>query len=41
MHERVRSGGTDLKEPLVVFAGRSNVGKSSTIRALTGRKVRV
>jgi len=41
MHERVRSGGTDLKEPLVVFAGRSNVGKSSTIRALTGKKVRV
>ncbi|MFW9886536.1 MAG: GTP-binding protein EngB [Candidatus Thorarchaeota archaeon] len=30
-----------MKEPLVVFAGRSNVGKSSTIRALTGRKVRV
>ena len=41
MQEHVRSGGTDLKEPLVVFAGRSNVGKSSTIRALTGRKVRV
>ncbi len=30
-----------MKTPLVVFAGRSNVGKSSTIRALTGRKVRV
>ena len=30
-----------MKEPLVVFAGRSNVGKSSTIRALTGRKVRI
>ncbi len=30
----------DMK-PLIVFAGRSNVGKSSTIRALTGRKVRV
>jgi GTP-binding protein EngB required for normal cell division len=41
MHERARSGGTELKEPLVVFAGRSNVGKSSTIRALTGRKVRI
>ncbi|MHA2004676.1 MAG: GTP-binding protein EngB, partial [Candidatus Thorarchaeota archaeon] len=26
---------------LVVFAGRSNVGKSSTIRALTGKKLRV
>jgi GTP-binding protein EngB required for normal cell division len=26
---------------MMVFAGRSNVGKSSTIRALTGRKVRV
>jgi GTP-binding protein EngB required for normal cell division len=25
----------------VVFAGRSNVGKSSTIRALTGKKLRV
>ena len=41
MHGHVHSGGTDLKTPLVVFAGRSNVGKSSTIRALTGRKVRV
>ena len=41
MHGHVHSGGTDLKEPLVVFAGRSNVGKSSTIRALTGRKLRV
>ena len=30
-----------MKEPLVVFAGRSNVGKSSTIRALTGRRVRI
>jgi GTP-binding protein EngB required for normal cell division len=29
------------KKPMIVFAGRSNVGKSSTIRALTGRKVRV
>jgi GTP-binding protein EngB required for normal cell division len=27
--------------PLVVFAGRSNVGKSSTIRALTGKNVRI
>jgi GTP-binding protein EngB required for normal cell division len=26
---------------MIVFAGRSNVGKSSTIRALTGKKVRV
>ncbi|MHA2025631.1 MAG: GTP-binding protein EngB [Candidatus Thorarchaeota archaeon] len=29
------------KNPMIVFAGRSNVGKSSTIRALTGKKVRV
>lgn len=28
-------------KPFVVFTGRSNVGKSSTIRALTGKKVRV
>lgn len=28
-------------KPLIVFAGRSNVGKSSTIRILTGKKVRV
>ncbi|TFG07245.1 GTP-binding protein EngB [Candidatus Thorarchaeota archaeon] len=41
MHEHVHSGGISLKKPLIVFAGRSNVGKSSTIRALTGRKVRV
>jgi GTP-binding protein EngB required for normal cell division len=27
--------------PLIVFAGRSNVGKSSIIRILTGKKVRV
>jgi GTP-binding protein EngB required for normal cell division len=27
--------------PMIVFAGRSNVGKSSTIRVLTGKKVRV
>jgi GTP-binding protein EngB required for normal cell division len=26
---------------MIVFAGRSNVGKSSTIRALTGKKVRI
>ncbi|UCH03574.1 MAG: GTP-binding protein EngB [Candidatus Thorarchaeota archaeon] len=30
-----------MDRPLMVFAGRSNVGKSSTIRLLTGRKVRV
>ncbi|MHA1965162.1 MAG: GTP-binding protein EngB [Candidatus Thorarchaeota archaeon] len=28
-------------KPMIVFAGRSNVGKSSTIRALTGKKVRI
>ncbi|TFG10785.1 GTP-binding protein EngB [Candidatus Thorarchaeota archaeon] len=38
MQERDSSG---TKKPLVVFAGRSNVGKSSTIRALTGVKLRV
>lgn len=32
---------TGNRRPLIVFAGRSNVGKSSTIRALTGKKVRV
>ena len=32
---------TGNKKPLIIFAGRSNVGKSSTIRALTGVKVRV
>lgn len=32
---------TGKDRPLIVFAGRSNVGKSSTIRALTGVKVRV
>ncbi|TFG97372.1 GTP-binding protein EngB [Candidatus Thorarchaeota archaeon] len=32
---------TGKRKPLIVFAGRSNVGKSSTIRALTGVKVRV
>ncbi len=39
MQERDHSG--DGKKPMIVFAGRSNVGKSSTIRALTGKKVRV
>jgi GTP-binding protein EngB required for normal cell division len=39
MQEQDHSG--DSKKPLIVFAGRSNVGKSSTIRALTGKKVRV
>jgi len=34
-------GSTGKDRPLIVFAGRSNVGKSSTIRALTGVKVRV
>ncbi len=34
-------GNSGTKKPLVVFAGRSNVGKSSTIRALTGVKLRV
>ena len=29
------------EKPMIVFAGRSNVGKSSTIRALTGKKVRI
>ncbi len=33
--------GREKAIPLIVFAGRSNVGKSSTIRALTGKKVRV
>lgn len=28
-------------KPMIVFAGRSNVGKSSTIRVLTGKRVRV
>ncbi|TFG31443.1 GTP-binding protein EngB [Candidatus Thorarchaeota archaeon] len=34
-------GPTGKKQPLIVFAGRSNVGKSSTIRILTGQKIRV
>jgi len=29
------------KKKMIVFAGRSNVGKSSIIRALTGKKVRI
>jgi len=37
MQERDHSG--NKTKPLIVFAGRSNVGKSSTIRALTGIKV--
>ena len=32
---------TGRKKPIIVFAGRSNVGKSSSIRILTGRKLRV
>lgn len=36
-----RSGATKPKKPLVVFVGRSNVGKSSIIRSLTGRRIRV
>ncbi|MHA1904898.1 MAG: GTP-binding protein EngB [Candidatus Thorarchaeota archaeon] len=40
MREQDRSGNESIK-PMIVFAGRSNVGKSSTIRALTGKKVRV
>jgi GTP-binding protein EngB required for normal cell division len=39
MRERDHSG--NKTKPLIVFAGRSNVGKSSTIRALTGIKVKV
>jgi GTP-binding protein EngB required for normal cell division len=41
MQGRDHSGVIELDRPLMVFAGRSNVGKSSTIRLLTGRKVRV
>ena len=33
--------GHNSKRPLVVLAGRSNVGKSSLIRALTGKRVRI
>ena len=32
---------TGKKKPIIVFTGRSNVGKSSIIRAITGKKVRV
>lgn len=39
MNEPDRTGNPE--KPMIVFAGRSNVGKSSTIRALTGRKVRI
>jgi len=35
------SSGTEAEKPLVVVAGRSNVGKSSIVRCLTGKKVRV
>ncbi|MCF2135645.1 MAG: GTP-binding protein EngB [Candidatus Thorarchaeota archaeon] len=42
MHRQDSSGIEEEEEkPLVVFAGRSNVGKSSLIRLLTGKKVRV
>ncbi len=40
MQERDHSG-IDRTKKLIVFVGRSNVGKSSTIRALTGKRVRV
>ena len=39
MKEPDRTGNS--MKPMVVFAGRSNVGKSSTIRGLTGKKVRI
>ena len=39
MKEPDRTG--NPMKPMVVFAGRSNVGKSSTIRGLTGKKVRI
>ncbi len=38
MPEQGRSG-VEVEKPMVVFAGRSNVGKSSILRALTGRRV--
>jgi GTP-binding protein EngB required for normal cell division len=41
MRKHARSGTAKSSRPLIVFAGRSNVGKSSVIRALTGKKVRV
>lgn len=40
MQEHGHSG-IEKSKRLIVFVGRSNVGKSSTIRALTGRRVRV
>lgn len=33
--------GSEKQKPMVVFAGRSNVGKSSVMRALTGRRLKV
>jgi GTP-binding protein EngB required for normal cell division len=33
--------GNEREKPLIVVAGRSNVGKSSIVRVLTGRKVRI
>jgi GTP-binding protein EngB required for normal cell division len=41
MRKHAHSGTRKSGGPLIVFAGRSNVGKSSVIRALTGKKVRV
>ena len=41
MRKHARSGTVKSSKPLIVFAGRSNVGKSSVIRLLTGRKIRV
>jgi GTP-binding protein EngB required for normal cell division len=40
MQEQGHSG-SKIGKPLVVVVGRSNVGKSSIVRALTGRKVRI
>lgn len=40
MQEQGHSG-IEAEKPLVVVAGRSNVGKSSLVRALTGKKVRI
>lgn len=39
MREPDRTG--NQRKPMIVFAGRSNVGKSSIIRALTGKRVRI
>ena len=41
MRKHARSGTFKSSRPLIVFAGRSNVGKSSVIKALTGKKVRI